>query len=136
MKQAYIGCGNNPYINLDGFVTSNPFKHLVFQHPEELPLIPQAHLPDLVKKNSPAITLFELADPSGVGIRESPFFMSEKFTFKKIFLQRSTVNREKRLGTATGIVIYGTSQKLFPGTALPLDEYRGVRVGNLAYHFP
>ena len=81
-------CGrNHPYINLDGFGTTNSLKLLFLYDPEQFCLNGQAQLADFIKKDGAGMGKFKSSLPGSRRSGESSFFMPEKLTFNNAFRQ-------------------------------------------------
>src|SRR5215831_6293554 len=70
---------NHANINMNGVFAADPLELSALQRAQELGLQLKVEVADFIKKERPAIRLFESADPTCHRASESPSFMAEEF---------------------------------------------------------
>ena len=77
-----IGGADNPYIDINGFLATHPFKFLLLNNPQYLRLEIHIHFADLIQKQGAMISQFKFSQPPFVGPGKGPLFMTEQLTFQ------------------------------------------------------
>ena len=107
-------------------VRADPPELSRLQRPEHLHLSRGTHLPDLVEKERPVVGRLEEAVLETVGSREGPALVAEELALEERVLEGAAVY-DRQGGLRPGAVsVERPGDQLLSGSALSLDEDRGV----------
>src|SRR3990172_5001081 len=88
-------CQNDSYIDLFFlFITHTPYL-LFLNHPQQLGLHRQGYIPDLIKKKSPFVCVFEKTGPGALGAAKRPFRMAEQLRLEQALRDSRAVDGNK-----------------------------------------
>src|SRR5439155_16159097 len=97
----------------------------LFQRAQHLGLRRQAHVPDLVEKQRPAIGQLELSRAVREGSREAPLHVPEQLAFDQLRGDRGTVHLDERPARPGRERVDRPRHQLLPRAVLPRDEHAG-----------
>jgi hypothetical protein len=102
----------------------------LLQHPQQLDLHLQRHLPDLVEEDGAAGGLGEQAGAVAAGVGERALDVAEQLALEQVGRHRAAVDGHERLVLARAQVVDGAGDQLLAGAALAGDEHGRVAVGD------
>jgi len=126
-----IGRRDDSHIGPDVFLTTEPFKFTVLEHPQHFSLSRQGHIPDFIEKERAIAASLELPDMGSFRTGKSSPFMSEQLALKQGFGNCRAVDGQKRGILAVTVVIDGAGHQLLAGPTFARDEDGHVLGGNL-----
>src|SRR5579864_5609163 len=97
-----VGCGDNPDVNLDLAMSTQPVERLSIEDAQQLHLCLQLQFPDLVEEKRASIGKLEQARLRCVGAAERAFFVSEQLALHQVFRKRGAIDVNPRTAAAVG----------------------------------
>ncbi|CUO31052.1 Uncharacterized protein conserved in bacteria [Flavonifractor plautii] len=131
-QQVLVGRGDDPRTQGDDLTTAHPLKLPGLQHPQQLGLHLQIHVPDLVQQDIPVPRQLKLAHPGLGGAGESPLLVAEEFGFQELLWDGGTVDGHIGEGAApVALGMDAAGDDLLAGAGLPQNEYALTAVSGL-----
>src|SRR6185312_1741595 len=94
--QVTVGCRDQTNVYFNGLGSTKAFKFALLQNTQQLHLRCWRYIANLVQKQSAFVGEFEFARLTACGPGECAFFVSEEFTFQKVFRDRGAVDLDER----------------------------------------
>ena len=127
IRQVFVGGGDDPGPEGNPSGAAQTFKFLGFQHPQQLDLHIIGHIAQLIQEQRAFACQLQLSDvPFLPGAREGPAFITKKLCLHKIFGDRGAVDADKGMTADETGIVDGLGEQLLAGTALPLEQDRGI----------
>src|SRR4029077_20842522 len=117
---------DDPDVHLDRLIPSDPLELPLLQNAKDLDLDHGRNLSDLVEKDRPAVSVFELADLRPDRARERSPLVAEQLALEQFERQSSAVDGEESLVPARAGSMNGPGHELFAGARLAGDQDRRV----------
>jgi len=127
----FIGCRNNPYVNIDWLVFAYSFDNVFFQHPKQFDLCTKGQIADFVQKNIAAPGGFKPSLSCPVGPGKGPLDVPEELAFQQRFIQCGTIDLYKRPSSSRPCLVNGPGHKFLSCPAFAKNNYRGIRLARI-----
>src|SRR3972149_2798219 len=127
----FIRRGQDPAVDLPFLFAADPEKLFLLENIEEFRLEVHVHFTDFVQEDRPVLRDFEPAIFPPVSSGEGPPFESEELAFQEFPREGGAVDLDERLPRTIGCLVKSLGDQVFSGPALPRDEDRDVRIGDL-----
>ena len=124
--QVAVGGGDDPDVDGNRPVRSEPPDGLLLQRAEDLDLGGQRELSDLVEEQRAAAGGFEVAGVGTYGAGECTPHVPEEQRLDETFRQRAAVDLLERAAAAAALGVDGAREQLLAGPRLALDEHGDI----------
>src|SRR5262245_11742753 len=131
LLQVGVGRGEHAHVHAHLAAAADAHELPLLEHAQQLGLRQQVHVADLVEKNRPAVGQLELPLLPPDGSRESAALVSEQLALDEINRDGGAVDRDERRLPSWRIEMKGLGDQLLAHAALPHDENRAARRGDL-----
>ena len=128
--EVLVGRRDDPDVDLDPVPAADPLDLPLLEEPEELDLEREAHLADLVEEERAAVGDLELPLPLDVGARVGALLVPEQLRLQQRLGDRPAVDRHERAVAPAALRVERAGEQFLAGSALALDEDRGVGPGD------
>src|SRR5690606_24117787 len=107
----------------DGAVAADAGDPALLERAEHLRLRVEAHVPDLVEEERPAVGLLELPDPLLRGAGEAPLLVAEQLGLDELARDGGAVDLDDGAGAAGALVVDPAGDELLARAGLAGDEH-------------
>src|SRR5262249_53307421 len=135
LVESAIGCDDHADVELDGAGATEALELSLLQYAQQFCLQPRREFADFVEEQCSAFGNFHLALLLNIRTGECAFLMPKQLAFEKCFSDCSTVDGNEGLLHATAVLMNGTRDEFFAGTALALYQDSGIGGRNPADEF-
>ena len=128
-----VSGGNHPHISRLGTVTAHTLKGTLLQHPQNLNLHVQRHIPDFVQEQGASFGQLKTPYPGGNGAGKGSFLMPEQLALQQLCGNGAAVDRHKRFIPARGMIMQVTGDHFLAGTGFTGDQNADVFISHLLH---
>ena len=122
-----VGGRQHPHVHRNLRLAPQPPHPRVLQHPQQLGLRPDRHLPNLIQQQRAPVRQLEAPRPPLHRSRKRPLLVPENLALHQRLGNGRAVHRHKGLGPPRTQLMDGARRQLLPRAALPDDQHRGHR---------
>ena len=116
LLQVGIGCRDDAHIRCQAFVAADSFKRSILKNAKQLYLHVGRHISDFIEEQRAPIRHLEPSHPSTNCPCKSAFFVAKQFAFQQLLGHSGTIERDKRLVAAAGVLVHVTCDNFFTST--------------------
>src|SRR5207247_1055478 len=117
-----VGGGDDADVDMDALLATDAHELALLDHAQQLRLERGGELADLIEEDRALIRELELAELTGVRVRERAALVSEELALEEVLGNRGAVERDQRPLGARALVVNRLGDELFPGAAIAGDE--------------
>src|SRR5206468_9186894 len=117
------------YVDRERLRGSDGLDLAVLEDPQDLRLRLQAHVPDLVEEDRPAVGLYELAELVAAGPREGSLLVAEQLRLDQVLGDGGAVDTDEGSLAARTVPVDRSGDQLLANAALPCHQDAGARGG-------
>src|SRR3990172_11770573 len=134
-QKVFLRCTDNPDINTQGFLSSDPFKRPFLKHSQEFDLHIQWDIVHIIQKNRATVCQLKSSTPFFNCSGKSTFFMSKEFALQYLPVQCSTAYPDKRAVSSYAMIMYGTGYFFFSSSTFSPYQDGCISIRNALYGF-
>ena len=123
--------GDHARVDIDQRVPPHASEAKVLEHMEKLGLKGERQLGDLVQIDRALVGILELPRLPPVRAGEGPLLVAEELGLEQPRRDRGTVDLDERTAAACGSSVNRPGDEVFTHTALPTDQDRRIRIGDV-----
>jgi len=124
--KVFVGSGDKPHIDPDGFITADALKLPLLQDAQQLGLCLQLYVADFVQKKRSFVGQLEFSRLFGRGAGKGSFFMTEELALQQTGRDGHAIELDKRFPLPVALLINRFREKFFSHTAFTQQKDRIV----------